>query len=334
MSDDRQDGTPDYSELLRSPYEPDPDRGPREGESDLPWVPAVVAACVGALIVGAFVVFAVVTGPDGDDEVASSPTSSSTTTTVAAQPAEGPPDGFVAVTDDVSAAVLTSATASSIGTIVTVATAVDAGDDPAQVAPPDIAYWTLLSGGAEIPMVGQFTSKAGVGNVTVQFPPQLSLRDPMVVPHVAVGTPVEEVVSLELDPTLDQSVAPFQVEVGGQTVTIEELSFGASWGWVQWSADDWVAQVDATITFVGTDDPGQDGENPTQLLPLSRRPFAFGLPERPLPTPYGFSGSEALVRVGEPIVGDNVPTSILVEVRITVPEDIVEAAPIEVPPLG
>lgn len=334
MSDDRPGDTPDYSELLKSPYDPDPERAPAEGASELPWIPAVAAACAGALLVGAFVVFAVVTGPDAEDEVASPTSSSTTTTTLAPEPAEGPPPGFVAVTDEVSAVVLGSSTASSIGTVITVATAVGGSDDPAEVPPPDIAYWTLLSGGAEIPMEGQFTSKQGTGNVTVQFPPQLSLRDPMLVPHVAVGAPVEAVETLELGPDVPQIFAAFPIEVGGTTVTIEELSFGDSWGWLTWSADEWVAQVDATVTFVGTDDPGADGENPTVLVPLSRRPFAFGLPERPLPTPYGFSGSETLVRVGEPIVGDNIPTSILVEIRVTVPEDITEGPPIEVPPVG
>lgn len=325
---------PDYAALLRSPYDPDPEHPPRsEGTSELPWIPAVVAACIGALVVGAYVVFAIVTGPDAADAEDTAATTTTTAATPPAQRSDSLPDGFTAVTDDVGVSVV-DIDVSSRGTIVTVATAVRGGLDPGAVAPLDVAYWTLVNDGSEIPMRSQDQDKIGIGNTTVEFPPQLALRRPTLVPHVAVGSPTVELYTIELEPTYPQVLEPFTVEVGDVTVTIEELSFSDSWGWVAWSTVGGVAKVDPTITFLGTDDPGGDGITPTLLVPLSRVPFSIQGPSRPLPEPYGWSGSESLLRSGEPIAGDNVPTGIRIDLAIEVPGDVAPATPIDLAPTG
>ena len=321
------EGAPDYSDLLRSPYDPDEPQEAREGESDLPWVPAVIAACLGALVVGAFVVFAVVTGPDEPQDDAAPPTTTGTTMVVA-EPSDGPPDGFVPVTDTVAARVI-GTDVSPGATVVAIATAVSGGVDPGTIEPLDVAYWVLRTGGADVEMVAQSGAKLGIGNTTIEFPPQLSLRQPELVPYVAIGS-ATDTTTIDLDVTLPRALEPLTVSVGDTVVSIEELSFGASWGWVAWSSTG-PATVDPTITFLGTDDPGADGENPTQLVPLARQPLAFGDPVRPLPTPYAFGGAESLVRSGEPIAGGNVPTAIVVELVVTVPGDVSPAAPLEVP---
>lgn len=321
------DAAPDYSDLLRSPYDPDEPSVAREGESDLPWVPAVIAACLGALAVGAFVVFAVVTGPD-EPEAEAAPPSTTATTIVDAEPADGPPDGFVPVTDTVAARVI-GTDVSARATVVSIATAVSGGVDPGTVEPLEVAYWVLRTGDADVEMTAQSGSKLGIGNTTIEFPPQLSLRQPELIPHIAIGA-TTETTTIDLDATLPGDLEPLTISVGDTVVTIEELSFGAAWGWIAWSSTG-PAMVDPTITFVGTDDPGAEGENPTQLVPLARRPLAFGDPARPLPTPYGFAGTESLVRSGEPVAGGNVPTAIVVELVVTVPDDVAPAAPLEVP---
>lgn len=323
---DRSDARPDYSELLRSPY--DDEHSQTEGESDLPWVPAVVAACVGALAVGAFVVFAVATGPnEPEDEVAV--TSSTTASTPEPVRADGPPEGFQPLTDEVAGAVV-AVDVSSRGSVLTVATAVSGAEDPDAVEPVDVAFWELRNGGATVPMVEQSIGKLGLGNIAVVFPPQLSLREPELVPFVAVATD-DEVTVLELEAELPQDVGPFEIDIADVTISISELSFDDSWGWLAWSASGGPARVDPTITFVGTDDPSAPGENPTQLVPLSRQPFSFSAPDRPLPTPFGFDGAESLVRSGEPVTGGNQPTSVRVELVVTVPSVVEEAAPLPLP---
>ncbi len=324
-----EDRQPDYEALLRSPYDPDEPADRPEGESDLPWIPAVIAACAGALAVGAFVVFAVATGPDTAEEAEQPPASSSTT--LAAVVSDGPPPGFTAVTDQVSAAPV-AVDVSASGTVVTVATAVAGGVDPATVEPLDVAYWTLTSGGSDTTMVRQFTEKVGVGNTTVVFPPVVALRQAAVTPYLAIGQPLVDTTTIELEAEYGQSLDPFVVTVGDVSIAVDELSFAESWGWISWTSSGGVAQVDPTITFVGTDDPSADGENPTLLVPPSRRPFTFGTPTQPLPTPYAFSGSEGLVRVGEPIAGDNQASSIRIDLVITVPGDVTASVPIALPP--
>lgn len=326
MTGDRPDGGPDYSELLRSPYD-EPERPP-EGESDLPWVPAVVAACLGAVLVGAFVVFAVVTGPDGEEEQAAD-TTSTTSTTVAPVASEQPPDGFLLLTEEVAgAAIATQVTPR--GAIVTVATAVPGSSDPGAVRPAEVAYWELETDGGTVTMIEQSVAKIGVGNIVVTFPLPASLGEPNLIPHVAVVT-TDEVSIVSFDTTLPRVVDPFPIEAAGVVITVEELSFDESWGWLAWSSDVPV-RIDPTITFVGTDDPSTPDEDPTSLVPLSRQPFAFSMPTRPLPTPYGLDGAESLVRAGEPIAGDNQPTSVIVELAITVPTVIEEAERLPVAP--
>ena len=335
MSDrDPHQDTSDYRNLLQSPYDPDPGEGHRrEGESDLPWVPAVMSATLGALLVGVFVVFAVATGPDAPEEVTTSTTLAAST---APEQDTGPPPSFVAVTEDVAATV-TGVSDTERGSVATVVTAVDAGVDPATVPALDVAYWTLSQPDGEQPMRSQYSEKGAIGNITVEFPPGPVAEDRALVPYVAVGEPITEAFTFELDAAVPQTVEGQRLELStGDVVVIEGLTMGDGWGWLDWSTEgSAVAKVDAIVTFVGTDDPGtEDVVDPTQLLSPHLVPLRPGTGVPPLAPLYGFTGSDRLARFAEPLSTSNAPTAITVEFRVTVPADIARGTEIPLPPAG
>lgn len=333
------DGTPnpDFRDLMRSPYDPDPDDpvgASGEGESELPWVPAVVAAALGALLVGAFVVYAVVAGPV-EDEVLADETSTTMLPSVPVE-ATGFPDGFVAVTDQIGARVV--ATDSSTGAVtVAVSTAVAGNLDAAEVEPLDVAFWVLGERDTAlfVPMVRQYATIGALGNVTVEFPPQVSLDGFELTPHLASSTSTSRTQTLDLDATVPQILAGMMIDFGdGRVVVIDELTIGDGWGWVEWSTlGGAVATVDIVITFEGTDDPGSDTIDPTRLASAHLQPPGFAGVVVPPPL-YGFTGSGSLVRVGEPLTSMNSPTAITVDVTATVPDSVVLGSPIPLTPAG
>ena len=83
------------------------------------------------------------------------------------------------------------------------------------------------------------------------------------------------------------------------------------------------------MTFVGTDDPSTDEVDETRLASPHLRGLlqGFGIP--PLPPLFGFSRSEQLVRLGEPVGAGNEAESIIVEFTITVPSELGD--PIRIP---
>lgn len=326
---------PDYRDLLRSPYDPEPVDGvgmKGEGESDLPWMPAVVAAALGAFLVGAFVVYSVVTGPVEDEVLVEE----STTTTTQAVPVQATevPDGFVAITDEIGARVVSTDTSAHAITVA-VSTAVAGTLDPGEVEPLDVAYWVLDDGDVaeDIPMVRQYAIIGSLGNVTVDFPPQASLREPEIIPYLSSGETTSHTLTLELDANVPQVLGGMMIDFGdGRVVVIDELTIADGWGWVEWSTlGDAVALVDVTVTFEGTDDPGSDIIDPTRIA-SAHTPGFFGVQ---VPPPlYGFTGSASLVRVGEPLSSMNSPTAITVDVTATVPDSVVQGSPIPLPSGG
>ncbi len=319
---------PDYSELLRSPYDPDVQEDPGQ-DQDLPWVPAVVASILGAVAVGAFVVYSIVAGPTEAEPATTA--DGTTSTTAAPTPSEDFPEGFTALTDQVALAI-EAVDADDLVLRLGVVSAVRGDGDPSEVAPPDIAAWTLEGAGAPLPMRAQYTGREALGTVTIEFPPVAAPAALTLRARVATSSSTESTI-IDLAPTVPQTVAGNRIDLGGgRVVVIDELTIGDGWGWIAWSTEGegTVAKVDVVVTFVGTDDPATDElVDPTQLVPSHLRPIIQGSGRRPLAPLYGPSGGGQLIRVGEPLAGQDPPTGISVELAVTVPDEL--SPPVDIP---
>lgn len=332
-TDDQQ---PDYSELLRSPYDPDPDTTlPRsDGDSEVPWKPAVIAAALGALVVSAFVIYSIVTTPDEPIDDASQVAVTSTTAPPEDVQSTDLPEGFVAVSGGVGVMVQ-AVDVSPRATVLAVSSAVPGGQDPAEMSPLDVAYWELVTQDGPTLMTGQYRSRGALGSYTVEFAPMAALRGPTLVPFVEVAAD-EVTVSIDLDAAVPATLNGYEIDVGnGSFVDIETLVVGDGWGHVTWSSRGGPAKVDVVVRFVGTDDPGTpDTADETVLTSPHLRTLSQGSGVVPLAPLYGFAGSEQLIRSGEPLGAGNEAEAILVEIRVVMPSEIVEGAAVAVPTRG
>lgn len=325
MTDDRHD----FSELLRSPYDPDPERrGRREGESDVPWKPAVIATVLGALVASAFVVYAVATGPTESEEAIVDIPTSTTEPTVEFVQASGLPESFVEVSPLVGMRGEWYGSTAT-GTRVGVTTIIAGGEDPDLVESPSIAYWQLEATGSTHTMVTQTRETGAFGNLTLEFPPLAAVRDPSLLAYVVDATR-GRVETLDFGPETTQ-IGPIEFNVDGTTVIIDQLTIGDVYAHIAWHVADGglPVTIDTVVTFVGTDDPSTDEVDETRLASPHLRGLlqGFGIP--PLPPLFGFSRSEQLVRLGEPVGAGNEAESIIVEFTITVPSDLGD--PIRIP---
>jgi hypothetical protein len=329
MTDDGRE--PVHSGRLLSPRGPDPDEPERgEGQSEIPWVPAVIAAAAGALIVSAFVVVSLIGGPaDGDGGAVDAQTTSS----LAANRSVALPEGFTPINDEVGFRVEDVAITGR-ATVIAVSTAVRGGLDPAGVTAPDVAYWELSSEGATSVMSAQYGGRGALGNITLEFPPLPGLRQPELLAHLAEGVDVRTV-TIEFPVQHDETgiVTDQRIDMGeGRVVIIDELTVGDGSGFVAWHTQGSApAKVTTVVTFVGSDDPGSgDVVDQTVLTSAHRRTTTQGSGSGPLMPMYGFSGSEPLLRSGEPLGESSNHESISVEFTVEVPARIAGAVSIDI----
>jgi len=327
---------PDYGELMKSPYDPDQKPGAQRSEngSELSWKPAVVAAALGAFVVSAFVIYAIVSSPDEPLDAAPVDSAASTTEALDAVQSLSLPEGFTMVTDTVGARV-EAVDVSARATALSVSTAVPGGDDPGEVPPLDAAYWELVLQDGPRRMTAQYQGRGALGSITVGFPPLAALREPKLVPYLEVGAD-EVVATVDLDPGVPTSLDGYEIDVGdGRFVDIESLVIGDGWGHVAWSARGGPAKVETVVRFVGTDDPATpEVSDETLLTPPHLQALAQGAGVVPLPPLYGFTGSEQLIRSGEPLGASNEAEAIVVEFRVVMPREVVEGSAIDVPTGG
>lgn len=332
----KDDPRPDYSELMRSPYDPDANTAERraEGESDISWKPAVIAASLGALFVGAFVIFSIVSTPEEPLGVAATDPVSSTTVVPEDVQSSSLPEGFTAVTDAVGAHV-EAVDLSPLSTALAVSSAVPGGDDPGETPPLDAAYWELVLEEGPRLMTAQYHSHGALGAFTVEFPPIAALRGPTLVPYFEVEAD-EVMVVVDLDAGVPTSLDGYEIDVGeGRFVDIESLVIGDGWGHVTWNSRGGPAKVETVVSFVGTDDPATpDSVDETVLTSPHLRTLTQGSGVVPLAPLYGFTGSEQLIRSGEPLGAGNEAEAIVVEIRIVMPSEVVEGPAIGVPTGG
>lgn len=314
-----------WEELARSPLDPDPDEQP----ASFAWLAPAAIAMVAGLLMGFFL---------GSGSSAAAPSTTiavaEATTSTPAPPAPDPilPDGYTAV----GTGGLRAVAAYSQGGNLYVVMDQTVRSDTAPLASNSLyfAKWTLTGDGIEVTASRSIASTVAPGAKVIEFPGVAALpiagaeligrqATTMVVRSGCngCGATSADVASGEI--VLDGLERPYSITepllipIGdGITLSIDQLDIADDWGYATWHVideNDAVVRVNLVVTFAGTDDPGREGANPTQLLP----PQLFGVSQQrqttPNPDPFARDGSVGLDRAGELLSAANQPTALLLE---------------------
>lgn len=305
-----------------SDVSPDPgfdEAGVAEGESDIPWKPPVIAAILGALVVGIYVIYAIVTGPSVEGDAADDPA-----------PATAADLGYVAVTNDVAARAESVMVTPTV-TIVAVSTSVSGGVDPSDVLPLDVAYWELATPSGTVPMQDQYwlldPKGIGTGAISVTFPPNVSTTGGEIVAY-PVGTTVTGTDEHELSTSLPQTVTDVRLDLGdGVIVVVDSITFDEYGGYVEWRVEEGLtARVDVVVRFVGT---GESPMDDTLLVPAYTAPSLLYPDRTGVPsTPFGFRSQYRLGRTGAQLDAARPPTAIIIEFTVEAVTTLTDPVPL------
>lgn len=301
---------PSLEELLRSPYD---DRS--HDQDAVAWKPPVVSAILGALVMAVYVIFAIVTGPTEDGET--------TTSVLQVLPVEatGFPQGYAAVSNDVAfrADVMQVHTD---GTMLYVSSVTRGGDDPASVAPIEVASWTVMTATDESVMMHQYAASGVLGGIAVELG---TVFDPDIATVIATlpGTIEEAAESVTLPPDLPVVLRDYEIQLHDSVIVIDELVIENGWGSMRWHLERGIAaKVDVVVAFDGVRFPL------SLVLPHAASP-SFGLATPPLPPLWSGGGEARLLHVGETLSDSNSPTGITVEFLVSIVTEAGES--IEIP---
>ncbi len=275
---------------------------------EIPWKPPVIAAVVGAVLVAAFVIYAVVSGPAEDPEAdAARPV-----------PSQDLPPGYQPMhdgssrSDDVGLK-MESVERSGGSTTVVVSAAVSGMADPAQLAPPDVAYWEIGPEGDRTTMDHQIASPDAPGTTTIVFPREVVPSEAVVVAHPVLETASARM-EIAIEPEKIAQDIPFSLEVGSDRALSGRIRIGDGWGAVEWGAPNGsVGRLDVAVTFEGTENPAADMMDPIRLVPAfdstAARPGTVITP-RPL---WAFGGAYGLHGDGRLLADGGEATAIVIE---------------------
>jgi hypothetical protein len=298
----------------------------RHDESDIPWKPPVIAAIIGALLVAAFVIYAIVNGPVDDPEAdafAARPV-----------PSKDLPPGYVSLPatvpqpEGIGIKVEWVGREGGLSTVV-VSSAIPGIADPDQFAPPDVAFWELGPEGERVMMDSQFASDSAPGTTTIVFSTEL-------IPSIVVAHPVAGSTSvmeeIEFGPSTIGQEIPIALEVEPDAVITGIVTVGDGWGFVEWTAPaDTYATLDVEARFPGTENPAADMLEPVRLVPMYDSSLS-----RPgsviTPTPlWSRGGSYVLVGDGGSFADADDVTSIVLRITGSIVTHM--DAPVELVPL-
>lgn len=294
------------------------------GGSEIPWKPPVIAAIVGALVVAAFVIFAIVNGPTDPPESDS----------LFAQPVPSVdvPPGYVLLDRDGDVGIkVESVTRDGGSSIAVVSSAVAGTTDPSESAPPDVAYWEMGPEGARVMMESQFASDDAVGTTTIVVPVEIGEFEATLVAHPTAAL-ASAGIEIEVSPDTIGEPVVFALEVDSGLVISGNVTLGDGWGTVEWvSPEGMVATLDVEVTFTGTENPAADVLEPMRLVPVYdpslASPGTVTIP-RPL---FGFRGSYGLYGDGRSLTDGGQATSIVIDVSGTVVSETAEAVVLNLP---
>lgn len=312
-----------WTEIMRSPLDPDPD----DYGSRLPLILPVVAAAVIGLAIGIFA--AAATGSTPTTTFAAATTAAASTTTP--PPAEPiVPTGY---TDVGGVGLKALAAFSRDQNLYMVVNSITRSDlDRSDQDEFHVAQWVLVGDGVEVVSSRSIASGYAPGVRLVEFPglnslplhvTELRLRraTEMSVRTGCNGCGAVSVDMAEGEVILDGLERPFAIDepllisVGiGITLSIDELQVTDEWGYVTWHVideNDARLRVTLVVAFEGTDDPATEAVDPTLLVP----PGVRGLNQQNTgytnDGDFAENGSDGLDRVGELITDDNQPEQLV-----------------------
>jgi hypothetical protein len=275
----------------------------REGESEISWKLPVIAAIVGALLVGVFVIYAVVAGPVDEPE------------TDAVQSTDLPP-GFVALSSGTGIK-FESMTETEGSILVVASSAVPGSVDPDDVAPAEMARWELETDAGVVLMDGQYATNTAAGNTTVVFSGGKVSGEPHLVAYPATES-THRITTLEVTADSLGEGTEFAIDMGEGAVITGEVTAADGWGFVEWSTGGpMTAKVDVVVTFMGTDDPSTESIEEARLIPghLAASPDDTG-PVQAVPL-FGYRGRYQLYPSGASASAGMDPTAIVMEIQST-----------------
>ncbi|GMQ94123.1 MAG: hypothetical protein BMS9Abin12_1607 [Acidimicrobiia bacterium] len=296
-----------FEELMQSPYDDEPD----DPSGAIPWKLPVGAAILGALLMAAYVIAAVVTGPTEEAE----PGTTDAVGQIAPDVSTDFPPGFAAVSPDVAFSA-DFMIADKGATTLLVSSVSRVGSDPRSLAPVDVATWTLLSPSGEESMVAQYSSREAPGGFTVQFGP-VSAPDGAVAVAALPGAVAE--LETTVDTALPTRLVDYELAGDGFVVVIDELEIGINGGSFRWHLEGGVAaKVDIVITLAGA------GLVPQFVTPYNaENEQGVTVAPEPLWAPVGRS---QLIGDFDPhSEGGSVPTSATIEFFVLVVTEIGES---------
>lgn len=311
------EGRPDYRELIKSPYDDEPEYP--SGWILLPIVALVVGAMAGVMVARS--------QPDTVAGDTSSP-SSTTTEAITAQPLTGFPDGYTPVSEAVAAKVLTSYE-SEDSTYVVIGGVARGDADREATYMQSFSEFVLQQPDGSVRSWSQSADFDAPGMITVGFPEPLQPGAVVEATPVDVGEPVT--IRLFDDAPAEMVVSePIVLDVDGTEVVIDYFEYDLDEGYAAWHSDpDTPAVVDIVVTLVGTEGLGTGDVLPIRILSFESVAVWLGQDvQGDVPT-WSTGGELRLGRAGPFRFDEDLIESITVDVVVTLATN--PGTPIEIP---
>lgn len=308
----------------------EPPQNNNNNNNEISWKVPVAAAILGALLVGAFVVYAIVVGPVDSTDAAIRERSAVGS---AALPSSELPPGFVALPSGIGlkaqSVVDTDATPE-----VAVSSAVPGDDEPGQVPPDEIAFWELqTSDGTEI-MNSQVARLDAPGVTTVTFDGQPPGDLQHIIAYVATDSSRRQTV-IESREHITGEPASFTVDVAGGAVLTGVVWIGDGGGFVEWSVDGAMpAKVNVIASLFETTDRSSEQHDEILLGPehqLSAADRDVSAAMEPL---YGFNGSYELLPSDGETIELTTTTAVSIEITTETVTAVTPGVAVSLPPGG
>jgi len=313
----------DVKKLIASPYEPDDPKGPKSGVAFRRWAVPVIAGVAGVAVAFAFLS----SSPEPESADPATPidgTGASLTPEdeVVFVAQEGFPTGFSELSDTVGIRPLMMYDIDG-RTYITVASSVTGTSDAAVTLMDSVSRWEVETPSGTIAMEDQAANEVAPGLIQIGFESQITSSAATLVAHRAASSSTSTIVLIDGGPTSLEIEEPITVDADGVPIVIDSLFYNDIWGHFAWHSPTGVAAtVEVIVSFLGTEGIVNDSELPLRMISFSSAEVFFGV-EGDFDVPqWNTSGEESLDRHGPFRYDESTVESVMVEVRVSVVDQI------------